>query len=160
MGVFNNERKEIKMSLNVDFKNCPNAFEECEPDYTPDGFFAMVKRDDEGKVTHRLTHICRAIIGFLQGIGMGSITEKTIAEMTERSELWQDVIGPCGPGMIDDKEDIPYARIPADDLRHHMGLSSNVHKEHWTTFTKKLRRNVQDRLHRQAREAKKKASAA
>ena len=39
MGVFNNERKEIKMSLNVDFKNCPNAFEECEPDYTPDCFF-------------------------------------------------------------------------------------------------------------------------
>jgi len=204
------------MSLNVDFKNCPNAFEECPPDFKLAGglSFDMLKRDDDGKVTHHLTYECQSVLVLMMGIGMGKITESTVEEFIERSEIWQDVIGAAGPGnypkyqidrrtpadfiepvndigmkdgfftirlfdgsangdtescigIIFEEKDadllvsdaIDYVRITPDDIRNLIGLSSNVTKEPWTTFWKKLRRAVQDRLHRQA-EAKKKASAA
>ena len=216
------------MSLNVDFKNCPNAFEECPPDFKLAGglSFDMLKRDDDGKVTHHLTYECQSVLVLMMGIGMGKITESTVEEFIERSEIWQDVIGAAGPGnypkyqidrrtltpaaratavssarklspadfiepvndigmkggfftirlfdgsangdtescigIIFEEKDadllvsdaIDYVRITPDDIRNLIGLSSNVTKEPWTTFWKKLRRAVQDRLHRQA-EAKK-----
>lgn len=195
------QRKETIM-LNVDFKNCPIAFEPCGPDQKAEGMFGMVKRDDEGKVTHRLTYECQSILALMMGIGMGKITKSTVDEFIERCELWQDVIGAAGPGnypkyQIDDFRDangyftirlydgtpngdtescigtifeekhadmlipdaIDYARITPDDIRNHIGLSSNVAKEPWATFWKKLRRNVQDRLYRAAQRAAKEAAA-
>jgi len=138
------------------------------------------------------------------GIGMGKIDDKSVDEFIERSELWQDVIGPCGPGQmpmfqVDECGDadgfstirpydgsvngdtdtepiatvfksehadmlvsdvIDYTRITPDDIRNHIGLSSNVAKEAWSIFNKKLKRHVQERLHRQARQAEKEAEAA
>jgi len=146
--------KGTTMSLNVNFDECKPAFEKCDKGYKPEGPFAMVKRDEKGNITHRLTHTCRAIVGMLMGLGMGRITGKTVNEFTERSELWQDVIGPCGPGWCDDAEDeIKYVRITPEDIRNHIGLASNVSKETNAVFYKKLRGNVKDRLWRLAQKA-------
>jgi len=193
------------MSLNVDFKKCPQAFEECPPDFKPSGglSFDMLKRDADGKVTHHLSYECQSILALMMGIGMGKITEATVDEFIERCELWQDVVGAAGPGnypkyQIDDCRDangyftirlfdgsdngdtseqpigtifeeehadmlvsdaIDYVRITPDDIRNHIGLSSNVAKEPWATFWKKLRRQVSERLYRQAQKAQKAAEA-
>jgi len=194
------------MSLNVDFKKCPNAWEACDPDFKPSGglSFDMLKRDADGKVTHHLSYECQSILALMMGIGMGKITESTVDEFIARSELWQDVVGAAGPGnypkfqvdncldadgdytirLYDGSEHgdteaapigtifreehvdmlvsdaIDYVRITPDDIRHHIGLSSNVAKEPWATFWKKLRRQVSERLFRQAQRKEKAAEAA
>ena len=190
--------------LTANFKNCPQAFEECPPDFKPSGMsFDMLKRDDDGKVTHHLTYECQSVLALMMGIGMGKITDSTVDEFIERCEIWQDVIGAAGPGnypkyQIDDCRDangfftirlfdgsangdtescigtifkeedadllvsdaIDYVRITPDDIRNLIGLSSNVAKEPWTTFWKKVRRQVSERLYREAQRKEKEASAA
>ena len=85
------------MSLNVQFT--PACWEPCDPDYIPTGTYEMVQTEN-GKAIRRLTCETQGIIGLMMGIGMGKITDSTMDEFTQRAELWQDVVGPLGGGVV------------------------------------------------------------
>jgi hypothetical protein len=77
-------------------------------------------------------------------IGIGNITKKNLHEVQVRLELWQDVVGALltratGKGLKP-------VRVTAEDVKRHVGLSTNVYREPWPVFYKKLRQVAERRL--------------
>jgi len=86
--------------LEVDFSSIPAAWEPCDPDYIPTGTYELVHRNDDGKAVKRLTCETQGIVGLMMAIGMGKITEKSVDEFIVRAEIWQDIVGPMGGGVV------------------------------------------------------------
>lgn len=88
------------MSLDVDFKKTPAAWEPCPPDYRATGTYELVQRDDDGKAIRRLTCEAQGVVALTMAIGMGKITEANVDEFIVRAEIWQDIVGPMGGGVV------------------------------------------------------------
>jgi len=129
------------MSLNWrinEIEDSEKLWEKMPEDYEPS--FMDSCRTDNG-VVYRLDTITSALIWACMGIGIGQINKKTYKEFCLRLEMWQDATGPL---LSNGKKDV---RITSKDVRRRMGLWTNVtfKVEAWSTFTKKLRRIVEDR---------------
>ena len=111
-------------------------------DYEP-GYMESLSEDADGNL-RKMNSVTYVIIMSTMLIGMGDITEKNLEEVVLRLELWQDVNGAMMRRFIDGKS--TDVRVTPADLQRHIGLSTNVGKESWTWFAKRLRAVAERRV--------------
>ena len=133
------------MSLDWTINTIDNYMEACwEPisdDYQPS--YDETTCEEDGK-RHKLRSVTQALIFATMAIGIGTITMKNLHEVQVRLELWQDVVGALltratGKGLKP-------VRVTAEDVARHVGLSTNVYRDSWSVFYKKLRQVAERRI--------------
>ena len=93
--------------------------------------------------THgRLSAITHALIFNSMGIDIGGISEKNVDEVIRRTMLWQEVVGPLLKRREDGK--LVDRWITPDEIRMHIGMTTNVGMKTRVAFRSKLERLVQE----------------
>lgn len=91
-----------------------------------------IEVNEDGTPARYLKPKTEALIWMTMGIKMGQITEKTCEEFYARTSLTQRHDG------------VPQEyRITYEDVRAHIGLSTNVHKDTWAQFLKGFRQQAE-----------------
>jgi hypothetical protein len=131
------------MSLNFDFTEIEGYQELCWEE--------TGELSEDGNPLFRVSGVTDVLVWATVGIDMGEITQKNYVEFATRLLMWQGVLGP----MLQEPEEDENGKVTwvtrvvgIDDVRRHIGLSTNVRKTTRTQFMKSMERYMKDKEER------------
>ena len=134
------------MSLNFDLSRIKNKDELCwedvADDYTPGMMDSVVEK--EGGGLQRMKSATSSLIWVTMALGMGAITKKNIDEFAARLHIWEGIIGGLRYKVGNNPNESKHIKFKYEELVDHIGLSTNVGKDSWTVFMKKIRRKAEE----------------
>ena len=106
---------------------------------------------EDGKPLLRVSAVTDVLVWATMGIDMGEITQKNYVEFATRLLMWQGVMGPMLQEPVEGESgEVTWANrvVGIDDVRRHIGLSTNVSTKTRTQFMKRMERDMKDKEER------------